>query len=90
MARGWPTGRSSCADRPATLARDHCAVAALFQFARVPYAVPRDDGWLVGDLRYDREPGLGIAEIEVGPAADECPTPAVPWVPPRQDLPDGG
>jgi inner membrane protein len=75
---------------PATLAHDYCAASALFQFARVPYAVPRADGWVVGDLRFDREPGLGLAEIEVGPGADECPAHRPPWVAPRQDLLDGG
>jgi inner membrane protein len=74
---------------PATLAQDYCAASALMQFARVPWAAPRGDGWLVGDLRYDREPELGFAEIEVGPAMDECPDHRPPWVPPRLDLLDG-
>lgn len=74
---------------PVTLAQDYCAVSALMQFARVPFAVPRDDGWLVGDLRYDREPELGFAEVEVGPAADQCLDYRPPWVPPRQDLLEG-
>jgi inner membrane protein len=74
---------------PVTLAQDYCAVSALMQFARVPWAVPRDDGWLVGDLRYDREPELGFAEIEVGPGNDPCLAYRPPWVPPRQDLLDG-
>ena len=76
-------------DLPAPLARDYCAVDALFQFARVPWAVPQGDGWLVGDLRYDREPELGFAEIEVGPTADDCPAFRPPWVPPRVDLLEG-
>lgn len=62
----------------------------LFQLARVPYAVPRADGWTVGDLRYDREPGLGFAEVEVGPGADECPALPAPSVPLREELLDGG
>jgi inner membrane protein len=44
---------------------------------------------VVGDLRYDREPELGFAEVEVGPSADECPRFRPPWVPPREDLLDG-
>jgi inner membrane protein len=75
---------------PAILAHDYCAASALFQFARVPYAVARADGWVVGDLRFDREPGLAFAEVEVGPAEDECPALRPPWVPPRQDLLEGG
>jgi inner membrane protein len=70
---------------PATLARDHCAVRALLQFARVPWAAPQgDDGWAVGDLRYS-----GFAQVRVGPGADACPSVGAPWVPPRQDLLDG-
>ena len=64
----WVGELSIPRELPATLARDYCAVGALFQFARVPWAVPQGDDWLVGDLRYDREPELGFAEIEVGPA----------------------
>jgi inner membrane protein len=85
----WVGELSVARDVPATLARDYCAVSALFQFARVPWAVPQGDGWLVGDLRYDREPELGIAEIEVSPSADECPGFRPPWVPPRLDLLSG-
>ncbi len=82
----WHGELSVARDVPATLARDYCAVGALLQFARVPWAMPQGDGWLVGDLRYDREPELGFAEIEVGPSADDCPVFRAPWVPPRLDL----
>jgi inner membrane protein len=75
---------------PATLLADlgseYCAVGALLQFARAPWAVPKGDGWIVGDLRFDREPGLGLAEVEVSPGNDECPSLPAPWVPPREDL----
>lgn len=77
------------AGRFATLAAEYCAVDALLQFARAPWAVPKGDGWVVGDLRYDREPGLGMAEVEVGPGRDECPQLPAPWTPPRQDVLDG-
>jgi inner membrane protein len=63
--------------------------SALLQFARVPWAMPQADAWLLGDLRYDREPELGIAEIEIGPSTDDCPAYRPPWVPPRQDLLQG-
>lgn len=90
----WVGELSMPRDLPATLARDYCAASALFQFARVPWAVPRAvppaGGWVVGDLRYDREPELGLAEIEVGPSADGCPAFRPPWVAPRQDLLGGG
>jgi inner membrane protein len=86
----WVGELSTAREEPVGLARDYCAVSALWQFARVPFAVPRGDGWQVGDLRYDSEPELGFAEIEVGPAADPCPGNRPPWVPPRQDLLDDG
>ncbi|GLH98838.1 metal-dependent hydrolase [Phytohabitans aurantiacus] len=74
------------ADLLASLATKYCAVDALLQFARAPWAVPKDDGWVAGDLRFDRESGLGLSEVEVGPAKDECPRLPAPWVPPREDL----
>jgi inner membrane protein len=70
----------------ASLGEQYCAVGALLQFARAPWAVPQGDGWVVGDLRFDREPGLGLAEVAVGPSADECPHLPAPWTPPREDL----
>ena len=82
----WIGEFSSAANLPATLAQEYCAVDALLQFARAPWAAPQGDGWLVGDLRYDREPEPGFAEIDVGPRADDCPRFRPPWVPPRQDL----
>ncbi|GIE77252.1 hypothetical protein Aph02nite_32020 [Actinoplanes philippinensis] len=68
------------------LAGDHCAADALLQFARAPWAVADGDGWIVGDLRYDREAGLGMAEVRVGPGQDECPHLPAPWIPPREDV----
>ena len=44
------------------------------------------DGLVIGDLRYDRENGLGFSEIEVDSDAEPCPTLVPPWVPPRADL----
>lgn len=82
----WGGELSMSRDLPATLARDYCAVRALLQFARVPWFAAHEDGWLVGDLRYDREPELGMAEVEVGPGMDECPRRIPPWVEPRKDL----
>jgi inner membrane protein len=84
----WVGEFSMAADMPGTLAEQYCAVDALMQFARVPWAAARDGGWVAGDLRYDREPELGFAEVEVDPTTDECPRFRPPWVPPRQDLLD--
>jgi inner membrane protein len=73
-------------DQIATLAREHCTVAEFMRFVRVPWSLRRDTSWIVGDLRYDREPGLGFAEIELKDGATvSCPRPA-PWIPPRSDL----
>ena len=69
----WIGEFSIGADLPAALARDYCAVDALLQFARVPWAGRYGDGWLVGDLRYDREPNVGIAEIEAGSSRGRVP-----------------
>jgi inner membrane protein len=85
----WIGELSIPATLPATLAQEYCAVDALLQFARVPWAVQQSDGWVVGDLRYDGEPELGFAEVEVGPSTDECPPVRPPWVPPREDLLEG-
>lgn len=82
----WAGELSIPASLLGTLAGEYCAVGALLQFARAPWAVQREDGWIVGDLRYDREPGLGMAEVRVGPGTDECPRLPAPWTPPRQDL----
>ncbi len=70
----------------ATLVANHCDAAALMQFARAPFATQIGRRWVMGDLRFDREPQLGIAEIVIGSApSDRCPT-SVPWIPPREDL----
>jgi inner membrane protein len=72
---------------------NHCEAAAFLQFARAPFLVHRHDGWVIGDARYDREPGLGFAELllgevplqgEAGPRG-ACPA-VVPWERPRADL----
>jgi inner membrane protein len=72
--------------RLANLTARNCEAAALMQFVRAPFVVERKNGWVIGDLRFDRERGLGLAEIEVSAAhTGECPPPA-PWLPPRGAL----
>jgi inner membrane protein len=82
----WMGEVSIATELLADLASDYCAVSALLQFARAPFAASKGDGWVVGDLRYDREPGPGFAEVEVGPSKDDCPRLRAPWTPPREDL----
>jgi inner membrane protein len=72
--------------RLANLTANNCEAAALMQFVRAPFAVERKNGWVIGDLRFDRERGLGLAEIEVSAThSGECP-PTAPWLAPRGDL----
>jgi len=70
----------------AELAAGYCDAAALMHFARVPWAMQRENTWIVGDLRYDREAELGFAEIELTNDLAACPSPLPPWLPPRGDL----
>jgi inner membrane protein len=72
----------------AKLAGSHCRAAALMQFARAPFASDLESQWVMGDLRFDRTRGGGMASIDVGAPSDgECRSP-VPWIPPRADLLD--
>jgi inner membrane protein len=67
------------------LARTSCEAAALLRFARAPWYAERSDQRVIGDLRYDREPALGFAEIDLAQPA-RCPGYVPPWLPPRSDL----
>ena len=70
------------------LVAGHCQVAAAMQFIRAPFGAQVDDQWVIGDLRFDRERGGGMASIDLGPSTSgECPA-SVPWTPPRADLLD--
>jgi inner membrane protein len=42
--------------------------------------------WILGDLRFDREPELGMSEIEVGIFQNSACGATPPWIPPRQAL----
>jgi inner membrane protein len=61
------------------LAARDCAARALLQFARFPFLARTADGTVLGDLRYDFEPGLGFAELALDPGGSACPTPPAPW-----------
>jgi inner membrane protein len=86
------------ADLPAlrALARDDCRFRAFLRFARAPYAgtlargapganTARSAPGVVGDLRYDRSPGLDFSDLPLDRAAP-CPKRVPPWIPPRSDL----
>jgi inner membrane protein len=64
----------------------NCEAAGFAGFARALWFTRSEAGWLVGDLRYDREPGLGFAEMAVAADPQQCPRFVPPWVPPRADL----
>ena len=68
------------------LAQRSCTIRAMLRFARVPWAMPNGANWIVGDLRYDREPELGLAELETNLLDEQCPAHVPPWTPPRADL----
>lgn len=68
------------------LLQQNCEARAFSRFARALWFRPNGDGWLVGDLRYDREPELGFAEMQVHADPAQCPRFVPPWEPPRKDL----
>ncbi|MBK7581998.1 MAG: metal-dependent hydrolase [Myxococcales bacterium] len=73
------------------LTKERCEVSAFLRFARLPYWVERPGtGLVVGDVRFDREPGLGFAEFVVSQPGADCPKFLPPWTPPRQDVLDIG
>lgn len=59
-----------------------CRVAAFLRFGRMPTWFEREDRLVLGDLRYDFEPGLGFAEIEIGrDETPDCSWMGAPWMP---------
>jgi inner membrane protein len=73
--------------RLVALQRDNCQAAALLRFLRAPYWVDDDDGTLImGDLRYDRSPGLDFSDARIERQPTSCPAAVPSWTPPRHDL----
>ncbi len=69
-----------------SVARDNCEAAAFTRFARALFISRREQHWLIGDLRFDREPGLGLAEFELTANPASCPHNLPRWTPPRSDV----
>jgi inner membrane protein len=69
----------------ANIADRSCEAFEFMQFARAPFAVVRERRQVLGDLRFDREPELGLAEIELEHPLRQCRF-HVPWIPPRASL----
>lgn len=65
---------------------ERCEVDALMRFIRAPWLAKIDEAWVLGDLRYDREPELGFAELAVEPPDERCPRHIPNWTAPRSDL----
>lgn len=64
----------------------YCEAAILMRFARAPWIARSDGRWAMGDLRYDREPELGFAEIELTQRSGACSDATPPWIEPRREL----
>lgn len=67
------------------LAATSCEVAAFLRFARAPWLSNGSEPRVIGDLRFDREPELDFAELDLTRSTD-CPAYVAPWIPPRADL----
>ena len=73
------------AQRLRKLVRERCDATALMRFIRVPFWQNWNGGTVLGDVRYDRAPGLEFAERQL--TGDCHGLGALPrWVPPRSDL----
>jgi inner membrane protein len=67
--------------------RTSCEVRAYLKWARLPFWIREDAGEIfLGDLRYDRDPGLDFAEERVALHPARCPPWVPSWIPPRRDL----
>jgi len=69
-----------------TLTGSNCEAAAFAVFARALLITREQDRWMIGDLRFDREPGPGFAELLLDANPAVCPGNIPPWTPPRSDL----
>lgn len=73
------------------LGKENCVAAAVLRFARVPVWTRLDSATVrLGDLRYDRGTGAGLAEFDVPLRPARCPEGVPPWVPPREGVIGGG
>jgi inner membrane protein len=68
------------------LAGTQCRIAAWLRFARIPFWRASAAGYLVGDLRFDRDPELDFDELELEGGDGRCPPWLPPWSPPRAEL----
>lgn len=77
----WVGEHRSSAGELRELASANCWIDQFLRFARAPFWLKLQDATVVGDLRYDREPGLGFAEAMLR-GGEPCLKRVPPWVPP--------
>ncbi len=65
---------------------EHCQVAAFLRFARIPFFQEAGKDLLMGDLRFDRQRGLGFAEIQTLREPFKCPAFVPDWEEPLSHL----
>lgn len=82
----WLGQFSMSASRLATLGADNCEAYEVLQFARAPFATEVGGRWVIGDLRFDREAGIGMSEIALSNLPPARCRYDVPWLPPREDV----
>jgi inner membrane protein len=69
------------------LARSNCQAAAFLRFARAPYWLEStSEKIIMGDLRYDRDPGLDFSDIKIAARPTDCPRAVPGWLPPRASV----
>ncbi len=82
----WLGEFSMSAEALARLATTNCDTRRLASFLRAPFAAGTPEGWILGDIRYDREAGPGFAELLIDPHAPDRCAKSSPWTSPRRDL----
>ena len=82
----WAREFTMDAEALVRLAHTNCSTRRVASFLRAPFAAETDQGWVLGDLRFDREPGPGFAEVRVEDQPGRRCGRKSPWTPPRSDL----
>lgn len=59
---------------------ENCRLRGAMEFYRVPFLSRRGADLIAGDIRYDREPGIGFSEVDL--QAPDCPSRLPGWIPP--------
>ncbi len=69
------------------LLKKNCVFNALLRFYRIPFWIKNQNGYYVGDARYDREKGTGFTEMQITESMS-CPKMIPNWTIIRNDLSD--